>query len=149
MLRISKLADYATVIMHRLAVKPGDVLSASEIAQRVHLSKPTVSKILKILSDADLVTSIRGAGGGYKLAQMPADITIARVITAVEGQPALTECAQTSQLCVQDSVCAIKHNWQVINRFILEALENLTLADMGKPLSFYPAGKITNAGGSC
>ncbi len=142
MLRISKLTDYATVIMHCLAVQPGAVLSASEIAHRVHLANPTVSKILKILAEADLVTSIRGAGGGYKLAQMPQAITIARVITAVEGQPALTECAQTSQLCAQDSVCAIKHNWRAINHFILEVLENLTLADMSRPLSFYPREKI-------
>ena len=143
MLRISKLADYATVIMHCLSRQPDTILSASEIAQLVYLSNPTVSKILKILAEAELVTSLRGAGGGYKLALLPQLITIARVIAAIDGRPALTECAHATQICSQDSVCAIKHNWRVINHFILDTLEKLTLADMGKPLAFYPGGKIT------
>lgn len=135
MLRISKLADYAIVIMHCLSRQPQIVRSANDIAKQVHLTHPTVSKILKILFEAGLVISIRGAGGGYKLAKLPEAISLAEVISALEGAPSLTECGQTASICAQDGVCAIKHNWQVINRFILNALTNVTLADMAKPLA--------------
>ncbi|HVV68063.1 MAG TPA: SUF system Fe-S cluster assembly regulator [Gammaproteobacteria bacterium] len=135
MLRISKLADYATVIMHHLAVQPDQWVSASEIAEQVHLAIPTVSKILKMLCEASLVISARGTGGGYKLGKPASAISVAEVVTAIEGKPSLTECAQGAQLCVQEGVCAVKHNWRAINRFVFNTLQNVTLADMAQPLS--------------
>ncbi len=68
MLRISKLTDYAIVILSYLALDSAKVLSAQQLAEATHLSLPTVSKILKILLAAKLLTSFRGTGGGYQLA---------------------------------------------------------------------------------
>lgn len=138
MLRISKLADYGTVIMNYLALHSEQVFSAAEIARNIHMQTPTVSKLLKLLLEADLVISIRGAEGGYRLARSAEQITIAQIIAAIEGLPALTECCDSVKLCAQDSFCAIKGNWKVVNRFILAALENLTLSDMTKPLALSP-----------
>lgn len=138
MLRINKLADYATVIMHCLMAEPLGILSANQISQRLKLSLPMVSKVLKILSDANLLVSIRGASGGYRLAKPAQDITIAAVIAAVEGDLAITECSGAAHICRQESMCAIKHNWQSINRFLLSTLESVSLADMAKPLWIKP-----------
>jgi len=134
MLRISKMADYATVILNCLSANTECLLSANEIARRVYLGRHTVSKILKILQEASLVVSARGAVGGYSLARAPEQITIAEVITALEGPLALTECSHPTQLCTQNTTCSVKHNWKTINQFILTTLENVTLADMLKPL---------------
>jgi FeS assembly SUF system regulator len=138
MLRISKLADYGTVIMNCLAKDAQSLLSANDIACRVHLALPTVSKILKILVSANLVMSVRGSGGGYRLARSPETITVADVIAALEGQTALTECNALTKKCSQDAVCAIRDNWRLIHRVIMTALESLTLADMAKPLDCHP-----------
>ena len=138
MLRISKLADYGTVIMNFLAMEPTTVFSANEIAQKVHIAVPTASKVLKKLVNANLVTSVRGAEGGYRLAHSPQEITIADVITALDGQPALTECNAVTKKCSKDSVCAIRDNWRLINKVVLTALNSLTLADMSKPLEHHP-----------
>jgi FeS assembly SUF system regulator len=135
MLRISKLTDYATVIMSYLALTPKDIVSAAQIAREVHVSLPTVSKILKILSEAQLVISFRGTGGGYQLARSTEKITVAEVVTAIEGQLAMTECCLSEKLCALDSLCSIKENWKVINKIILTALAGLTLQDMMRPLS--------------
>ncbi len=135
MLRISKLADYATVIMHCLMADESQVLSANQVAQRVSLSAHTVSKILKILLEAGLVASVRGAGGGYRLAKPAQAITVAAVITAIEGEVAFTECSQSAQICRHESTCTIKHNWQTINRFLIDTLESVSLADMAQPLA--------------
>ncbi len=134
MLRISKMADYATVILNCLSSNMACLLSANEIANRVHLGRHTVSKILKILQEADLVVSTRGAVGGYSLTRAPDEITIAAVIMALEGPVALTECADPHQVCTQNMTCAVKHNWKAINQFVLATLENITLADMSKPM---------------
>lgn len=135
MLRISKLTDYATVIMSYLASDPSRVLSATSIAKALHLGIPTVSKILKILSEAELVKSFRGIGGGYQLARPTSEITVAEVVSAIEGNLAMTECCAGKNLCALDSLCAIKENWKVINKIILTALSGLTLADMTKPIT--------------
>lgn len=138
MLRISKLADYATVIMHYLAAQPEQLASASEIAKHTHLSTPTVSKLLKLLSEAGLVISARGVGGGYRLAKNPQAISVAEVVAAVDGLPSLTECSQHSTICAQDGFCAVKHNWRKINSFVLNVLQNVSMADMSRPFSLSP-----------
>lgn len=138
MLRITKLADYGTVIMNCFANEPQLLMSASKIAQKVHISLPTVSKILKMLVAANLIVSVRGSEGGYRLARAPTHITIAEVITALDGKPALTECNSLGFKCSHDSICSIRDNWRIINAVVMNALESLTLADMAKPLEKHP-----------
>lgn len=135
MLRISKLTDYAMVIMSYLALDPAAIASAAQITREVHLSLPTVSKILKILCDAELVASFRGTGGGYQLSRPAHAITVADVVVAIEGKLAMTECCLSGKTCALDSLCSIKDNWQVINKVILTALAGLTLKDMMQPLT--------------
>ncbi len=138
MLRISKLTDYATVILSFLALDAARIASATAIAEAVHLSVPTVSKLLKILLEARLVHSFRGTGGGYQLAKPAEHITIAEIVTAVEGHLAMTECCAPAGACAIHSLCGIKENWQIINKIILTALAGLTLQDMIRPLSKHP-----------
>ena len=135
MLKISKLTDYATVIMSFLAHDLSTVFSATVVAQGTHLSTPTVSKILKMLWRAKLVKSFRGTEGGYQLAKSPKEITVAEMVSAIEGKLAVTQCCVGKNLCALDTLCGVKENWQVINRVILKALQGLTLEDMKKPKS--------------
>jgi len=136
MLRLSKLTDYATVIMSSLAREPITVSSAADLSARVKLEIPTVSKVLKALSKAGLVNSFRGVHGGYLLARAPAQITILDIIEALEGKTGLTECAVHDGLCTQEAVCAIRNNWRKINRAVTSALEAITLVDMLCPLPY-------------
>jgi len=136
MLRLSKMTDYATVIMTSLAREPRSVSSAAELSARVNLEAPTVSKVLKALARAELVDSFRGANGGYLLARAPEKITMLDIIEALEGKTGLTECAVHEGLCTQEAVCAIRNNWRKINRAVTSALEAITLIDMLCPLPY-------------
>ena len=91
MLRISKLTDYATVILAALSAQPEALHSASGLAERTGVAAPTVSKLLKELQRAGIVRSVRGARGGYQLARSAQEISAAEIIDAVEGPVALTE----------------------------------------------------------
>ena len=133
MLKLSKLTDYATVILSHMAKDKTRVHGAFEIAEATGIAQPTTSKILKILLNAKLLTSIRGAKGGYVLAREPERITVASVISALEGPIALTECSISQQGCEQASGCEIRGNWNLINQTIHNALESVTLADMIRP----------------
>lgn len=133
MLRVSKLTDYATVMLSYMAKNASDVHSALQIASATGITLPTVSKILKLLAQAQVLVSTRGAKGGYALAGAPDKITVAAVISALEGPIALTECSISHEVCEQASGCGIRGNWGVINRAIQNALESVTLSDMIKP----------------
>jgi FeS assembly SUF system regulator len=133
MLRLSKLTDYATVILSFMARDNTHVHAAMEIASVTGIALPTVSKILKLLVNAKVLVSTRGAKGGYALAGAPEKITIAAVICALEGPIALTECSISQLGCEQASGCEIRGNWSLINQTIHNALESVTLADMIRP----------------
>ncbi|MGZ8196126.1 MAG: SUF system Fe-S cluster assembly regulator [Methylosarcina sp.] len=133
MLRLSKLTDYATVILSFMARDNRQVHAAIEIAAATGIALPTVSKILKLLVNAEVLSSTRGAKGGYALASEPERITVAAVICALEGPIALTECSISHQGCEQASGCGIRSNWSVINQAIHDALESVTLADLIRP----------------
>lgn len=133
MLRMSKLADYGTVIMTAMARDPDAVHSASSIAAATGVAGPTVSKVLKVLTRGGVVESLRGTNGGYLLPRPPARITLAEVIAVVDGPIGMTECSTTPGLCIQEAACAVRANWQKVNRLIYEALQQVTLADMAGP----------------
>jgi FeS assembly SUF system regulator len=93
MLRISRLTDYATVVLATLAEQPERVQTATSLAEQTRIAAPTVSKLLKQLQRANLVTSTRGLHGGYQLARPAAQISAAAILDALEGPMALTDCA--------------------------------------------------------
>jgi FeS assembly SUF system regulator len=135
MLRVSKLTDYATVVMGHLALASDQVHSAAEVAHCTGIALPTTSKVLKALVRAGLLRSARGQGGGYSLARPAEQISVAQIVRSFEGPVGLTECGSSEGLCVQESVCSIRGNWQRINRLVLAALEAMSLADMIRPVA--------------
>lgn len=130
MLRISKLTDYATVILARLAHTDERRVNAAEIARASGLAPPTVSKLLKQLHHAGLVDSTRGLRGGYRLARPAREITAAAILDALEGPLALTECATSHGQCDIRATCEVGGSWQRINVAIRQSLEEVTLAEL-------------------
>ena len=134
MLRISKMTDYAIMVMVELHASFGEVLSAQALAEQSHLELPTVSKVLKLLVKTGLVDSYRGASGGYSLERNAQDISVAQIIAAIEGPIAMTECSVEEGLCAQEALCSLRGNWQRISLAVATAMEGVSLADMAQPL---------------
>ncbi|MDX1569764.1 MAG: SUF system Fe-S cluster assembly regulator [Xanthomonadales bacterium] len=134
MLRLSKLTDYAIMLLSVMAEDPEQVLSASELAGRAHLEQTTVAKILKILTKSGLIRSYRGVNGGYRPAVAPRDLSVADVIGAMEGPIGMTECSVTPGLCAQEAYCQVQKNWQRISLAVENALADVTLEDMTRPM---------------
>lgn len=130
MLRISKLTDYATVILAQLAADETDRHTATEVATDTGLGVATVSKLLKELQRAGLVASTRGARGGYVLARAAGAISAADIIDAVEGPVGLTECATTAGQCGIEHTCRVGGSWQRVNVAIHRALQDVKLTQL-------------------
>ena len=141
MLRVTKLTDYATLVLTVLAARPGDVLSAPDLAEHAGLEAPTVAKVLKPLAQAGLVEGFRGANGGYRLARDPAAISLVEIVEAMEGPLGMTECSLHDGNCGIEQSCGVRANWRRINDVVADALRGVSLAEMLQPAPAAPVRK--------
>ena len=136
MLRLSKLTDYAVVVLAGLdrAERSSRVVAVPEIALASGLMEPTVAKVLKILGQAGLVQGLRGAHGGYRLSRALNEITLSEVIVAFDGPIALTACVDGAiGGCDAEAMCPVRGRWDPVNRAIRDALADVTVADLAGP----------------
>ena len=141
MLRISKLADYGSIVMVYLAKHEHELCNARDIALQTHLAVPTVSKILKRLAGAGLLTSVRGVAGGYRLQRPATAISVAQIIFAFEEHRGFTECSLQPNECSLQGVCTVQGNWRLISHAIETALDSVSLEALARPTM--QAGEIT------
>ena len=136
MIRLGKLTDYGLVLMTQIARRPKTELhTARGLAAASALPLPTVSKLLKILLQSGLLQSHRGIKGGYSLTREPNSISLAEILSALEGPLALTECSmETTGLCDLEPSCPIKDNQRIINQVIRGALAQVMLSDLVRPM---------------
>jgi FeS assembly SUF system regulator len=134
MLRITKMTDYAIMLLARMASLPSDrIVSSRDAAEFTGLSIPMASKILKHLTRSGVVASTRGAGGGYRLERAAERISLADVIRALEGPISMVECATQPGVCEQEGTCPVRVNWSRVNREIERALERVPITEMVTP----------------
>ena len=144
MFRLNRLTDYAVVVMAQMAQGRDEMRTAPQISQDTGVPQPTVAKLLNALARENLVSSQRGAAGGYALNRPAEEITVAEIIQALEGPIALTACVDGSgDNCGSEPLCPMRGNWDKVNRAIHHALSGVTLADMS--LSFVPFAELSEA----
>ena len=144
MLRLNKLTDYAVVVLCHMGMERNSVYTVSRLARGSGVPQPTVAKLMKQLVRSGLVSSQRGASGGYMLRRSLTEIAISDVITSLEGPIALTACVDgTEDICASIALCPIKGNWNKVNQAIKEALDNVSLADVApNPVNFLPVNPV-------
>ena len=132
MLRLSKLTDYAVVVLVRLSDEAGAAVQTTPgIAAATGVPEPTVAKVLKAMAGSGLVVSQRGARGGYRLARPLSAMPIRDVIEAIDGPIALTSCVEGGAGgCEATALCPVHGRWDVVNGAVREALGGITLAEM-------------------
>ncbi len=144
MLRISRLTDYGTLVLAQLSREGDQPTSAADVASATGIALPTISKLLKLLAKAQLVTSTRGAQGGYRLARAADDISAEDIIDALEGPVHITECSADDSQCDFETICNVGNAWQRINVAIRRALGDISLSDLQRTRA--PVPKFEFAG---
>ena len=130
MLRITKIADYGFILLAHMANHDQDVLhNAKDLSATIGIPLPTVSKVLKILTQGGILKSHQGSKGGYSLVRPAEQIAAAEILEAVEGPLAITDCSSADG-CERN--CQVSNSWQKVNGTVIRALKELTLADMAK-----------------
>lgn len=130
MLRLSRLADYGVVLLAHVARNEG-LCSARELALETAIPRPTVGKILKDLTRQGILSSRRGVNGGYHLTCATEDLSVLRIIEALDGPLTMTACANvTAGACDHEGHCQLREPWRRINRAVAMTLGKISLADM-------------------
>ena len=134
-MRLSHLADYAVVLMTAAARRPaGARLSATELAGDTGVPLPTAQKLMGQLATCGLLTSARGASGGFALARPSQDISIADIVEAVEGPIAMTVCSgsEGASDCALDAHCRVKPHMGVVGNAVRGALGAVSLTELAQ-----------------
>ena len=128
MLRITKIADYGFILLTHMARQGGEELhNAKDLSHSIGLPLPTVSKVLKILTQGGILVSHQGSRGGYSLSRPASEITAVEILEAVEGPVAITDCS-SQKGC--DRNCQVSRSWRQVNGSIHRSLSGLKLSDM-------------------
>jgi len=143
MLRLSKKADYALIAMKHLALR-GETGSSSarEIAELYAIPIELMAKVLQRLVRRGLLASHQGTRGGYQLARIPAGISVADVIQAIDGPVTVTACSTDDDgQCEQYAKCNVRDPLWKVKQRILSALGECTIADLAADVPPPPAAK--------
>ncbi len=130
MLKLSKMADYGLLLLSQMS-EESTLVSTAQLADKANLSESTVAKLMRLLVKAEIVTSIRGVQGGYKLSRDPSDVSAEDVITAIDGSNALTACTEDgADECILIQRCQSNYRLHKINGAVKSALQGISLKDL-------------------
>lgn len=133
MIRLNKLTDYAVVMLTAMSQRGDVAWTAARLSEETGVPLPTVSKLIKVLAKAEVLTAKRGAAGGCRLIRPGAEISVIEVIEAIEGPIALTDCVEGGGDCAVESLCPMRGNWTTVNNAIRGALQTVSIDDMARP----------------
>ena len=149
MIKIGKLTDYAINIMgHMIKEDTKASRSASYISEISGVPEPTVAKILKKLAQGGLVTSVRGAAGGYKVSRPASEIAILDIINILEGPISMVSCCdgKVVENCVARDKCMFNGKWNKVNSQLIAVFDNIKLQDMVDTSCKVEASSVVKSG---
>jgi Rrf2 family protein len=131
-MRISSRGRYALKMMLDIALNGGAdaPVSLSSVAERTELSHGYLEQLAMALRAARLVRGIAGRHGGYRLVDPPEEITARRIIEAVMGPICVVDCVDEPESCPHVATCECYDVYEMLNRRIVEVLEEFSLADL-------------------
>ena len=130
-LQLTRGGEYAIRAMSYLAARPlGEVCALHDVGAEKDIPESFLAKIFQSLGHAGLVTSQRGAHGGFALARRPDGITVRQIVEAVDGPIALNGCVLWPDDCRRSGSCRMHEVWVLAQERMMEVLDQVTLAEL-------------------
>jgi len=134
-MKLSAQEEYGLRCLVQVAIAAdAEPVQITEVAEREGLSPEYAAKLLRVLRKGGLVTSVRGAGGGYRLARPAAEITVSEAIEVLDGHlfndGFCDNHTGRGAVCVHSSACSIRGLWKWIGLALERVLEQITIADL-------------------
>jgi Rrf2 family nitric oxide-sensitive transcriptional repressor len=130
-MQLTQYTDFAMRTLIALGLNPGAKLTVHEISESYGISRHHLVKVVARLADLGFIETVRGKGGGMRLARSPAEIRIGQVVRAMEAELGVVECLQTEGgRCVIAPACRLKSLLRDATQQFLGALDEHTLEDV-------------------
>ncbi len=129
-LEITRRTDYAIRLLQELQRRGGGPVSVRELAERQHVPYAFARTVQRDLVAAGIIITVRGSAGGSVLAVAASDLTLLDIVTAIQGQPAVSVCSRDPQWCAQSGGCAVHRVWCELDRRMRDYLGSMTLAGL-------------------
>ena len=130
-MKLSTKSRYALrAIIELDAISNGKPVFVREIAKRQEISERYLENIFTQLRSNGVLISLKGKNGGFRLAKDPKEITLLDIITAVEGQLSIVECATNDNTCERSADCVSREIWREINATLVEKIGSYRLDEI-------------------
>lgn len=133
-MRLTIFTDYCLRVLMFAGSKPETLATIDDISDSYGISKNHIMKVVHRLGQLEYLTTVRGKGGGMRLAQPPGSINLGRLVRETEEDLAIAECFQSAtNECVVAPACALKNALKEGLDAFLEVLDGYTLDDLLEP----------------
>ncbi len=129
---ITRDTDYALRALCLIARSKGSMFTVSELVERLKVPRPFLRKGLQLLNKKKILSSFRGAGGGFKLARPAKELAISELIEIFQGPFRINECSFKKKECPQRTTCPLKKKIDLIEKDVFLRLRAITLQDLLK-----------------
>jgi Rrf2 family iron-sulfur cluster assembly transcriptional regulator len=131
----SRSAEYAIrALVHMATLPPGEYAMARNIASDAAIPSHFLAKILQDLARDGFLKSSKGPGGGFRLNQPPEDISMLRIVEAVDGPGRYDRCLGGLPECNDRAACGMHDSWMALRSRIIDYLGGTSVADVAKAL---------------
>ena len=131
-MKMSSKARYGLYVAVELAKNydSGSVVNVASISQATGVTEKYLEQIIALMKKADIVESLRGASGGYKLTKAPEDLTVGRILRAVEDNLEIVDCLHTN--CANSGKCVARSLWGKLYENINSYLDTISLKQLAE-----------------
>ena len=129
-MKISSKGRYAVRIMAELAGHKSELVSVTELSARLGFTVKYTEKIIAILLKANLIESVRGVQGGYRLTKAPEEYSIREILFATDDLPKLAPCLESGGKCERAALCTSISCWEKLDLLITDYLQGIKLSDL-------------------
>ena len=133
MFKLTKKVEYGLMaVKHMASVEKRRPCSAKEISKKYKIPYDLLSKVLQTLKNKEILVSVQGIKGGYRLKQKPANVKLAKIFNAIEGTNYILDCGlhNDPHKCKMYKTCIINHPLQKIQKSIFTYFNNTSLAEI-------------------
>ncbi|HNX60096.1 MAG TPA: Rrf2 family transcriptional regulator [Spirochaetota bacterium] len=130
-MKLTTRSRYGIRLMYDLAIHYGQgYIFLKDISERQQISEKYLGQLILPLKSAELVTSSRGAHGGYSLSKRPEDITLFDIVNSLEGTLCVVECVRKPEVCDRVSSCPTRPVWEKFDNTINDFLKGISLESL-------------------
>jgi Rrf2 family protein len=130
MFKLSKKTEYCLLVLRHLARQADEVWTVRDLARECRVPQPLLAKLMQQLARRDLVRSVQGLRGGYRLNRDLSQISLAEVVESVDGPISLTSCKQDDDRCERHSFCDLKTAIAPVQRQMRQYLQEVKVSDL-------------------